>query len=252
METRVRIEGVGAVTTPAWSPDGRTIAVSGNSGGVSDLYLVDVESGRVEQLTDDRYADIQPAWSPDGRTLAFVTDRAGTDFDRLVYGPLQLAVIDVRTREIRMLDVFAGGKHIDPHFGPDGRWLYFISDADGFSDVYRVEVATGTIERITRLATGVSGITGTAPALTVAAETGDIMFSVFSEGNYTVYRMDADQVEARAEPVFQRYSGVQPAGLLPPIEAESRGIVANYLEDPIRGLPTEEFPVEEYSPGLAL
>ncbi|MGK7312102.1 MAG: peptidase S9 [Candidatus Longimicrobiales bacterium M2_2A_002] len=252
VEHRIRIQGVGAVTTPAWSPDGRTIAVSGNSGGVSDLYLVDVESGAVTQLTDDRYADVQPAWSPDGTKLAFVTDRAGTSFDNLTYGNMQLALLDVRTREIEMLDLFGGGKHIDPHFGPEGRWLYFISDADGFTDAYRVEVATGTIERITRLGTGVSGVTAMSPALTVAAETGDVMFSVFSEGDYTVYRMDADQVAARSEPVFMRYAGVQAAGVLPPVEAASRGIVASYLEDPYRGLPEDDFPVDDYSPGLAL
>ena len=252
VKRRIRIEGVGAVTTPAWSPDGRTIALSGNRGGVSDLYLVDVESGEVTQLTDDKYADLQPAWSPDGTKLAFVTDRVGTDFDNLTYGSMKIGVLDIRTRRIEMLDLFAGGKHIDPHFGPDGRWLYFIADADGFSDVYRVELETNTLERVTRVATGVSGITGMSPALTVATETGDIMFSVFSEGNYTVYRMDADQVASRSEPVLQRFAGTQRAGLLPPLEAANRGIVASYLEDPYRGLPDEEFPVADYEPGLGL
>ena len=39
---------------------------SGMAGGISDLYLVDVTSGQVRQLTNDRYAELQPAWSPDG------------------------------------------------------------------------------------------------------------------------------------------------------------------------------------------
>ena len=252
VEQRIRIRGVGSVTTPAWSPDGRTIALSGNSGGVSDLYLVNVETEEVTKLTDDRYADLQPAWSPDGNHLAFVTDRAGTDFEDLTFGEMRLALMDIRTREVELLDLFTGGKHIDPHFGPDGRWLYFISDADGFTDAYRVDVSTGAIERITRLATGVSGVTGTSPALTVAAETGDIMFSVFSEGNYTVYRMDADQVEARARPVNERFTGVQAAGVLPPMESANRGIVASYLKDPYRGLPEGDFPVQDYDAGLGL
>ena len=119
---RVRISGVGSVTTPSWSPDGRTIALSGNMGGVSDLYLVNVESGDVEKLTDDRYADLQPSWSPDGTTLAFVTDRQGTNFETLEFGPLEIGLIDVRTRQIEMLDLFDGGKHIDPQYSPDGRY----------------------------------------------------------------------------------------------------------------------------------
>ncbi|HSH45426.1 MAG TPA: hypothetical protein VK966_06205, partial [Longimicrobiales bacterium] len=250
---RVQIRGVGSVTTPAWSPDGSTIAVSGTAGGVSDLYLVDIQSGAVTQLTDDQYADIQPSWSPDGNTIAWVTDRDGTDLDDLTYGPLEIALMDVRTREIRTLDLFAGGKHIDPHFSPDGQYLYFISDADGFTDAYRVALESGEIQRLTRLATGVSGVTGTSPALTVASRTGDVMFSVFSEGSYNIYRMDAADVDARATTVVERFPGPQAGGVLPPVDVVSRGVVATYLEDPDRGLPpTGDFPMEDYDAGLSL
>jgi Tol biopolymer transport system component len=253
VDQQVRIAGLGAVATPAWSPDGRTLAVSGNQGGVTDLYLVDVETGAVTQLTDDRYAALQPVFSPDGTTLAYVTDRYQTDFERMQFGDLRLALMDLATREIRPLEVFGVGKHIDPKFSPDGRWLYFISDADGFNDVYRVELATGEVDRITRLATGVSGVTALAPALTVASQTGDMMFSVFSEGNYAIYRMDAAEIEARAERVTERFTGVHVAGVLPPVEAVERGIVASYLDDPLRGLPDVlEFEAGPYRPRLGL
>ncbi len=249
----ITIEGVGALNSPAWSPDGRTMAVSGNRGGISNLYLVDVATGHTEQLTDDRYAELQPSWSPDGRTLAFVTDRGGTNLQTLEYGNMRIGLLDVGTGQVRMLDLFEGGKHIDPHFGPNGDWLYFISDADGFQDVYRVRLATGDIERITRIATGVSGITDLSPALTIAQQTGDIMFSVFNEGNYTVYRMDAAQVAARAEAVHTRFAGVQPAAILPPVEAAERGIVASYMSEPLRGLPRDTvFPISNYGARLGL
>jgi Tol biopolymer transport system component len=253
VERHVRIEGVGAISTPAWSPDGGSIAVSGNSRGVTDLYVLEVETGGVTQLTDDRFAALQPAWSPDGQTLAFVTDRFGTDFDRLEYGEMRIALLDVATGGIRELELFASGKHIDPKFSPDGLWLYFVSDADGFTDVYRTELATGAIQRITRLATGVSGVTTKSPALTVASQTGDIMFSVFSEGNQAIYRMDAAEVDAQAQPVTERFAGVHAAGVLPPVEAVERGIVADYLADPFRGLPDpDEFDHRPYRARLGL
>jgi hypothetical protein len=121
------------VQTPAWSPDGHRIAFSGMAGGLSDLYVLDLASGTVRQLTDDRYAHLHPAWSPDGGTLAFVTDRghghgaAGVrrDADRPA-GRGHGAV--------RMLDLFPSGKHINPQFSPDGQDLYFIADPHGFSD----------------------------------------------------------------------------------------------------------------------
>jgi Tol biopolymer transport system component len=40
IERRLAVEGVTALTQPAWSPDGASIAVSGMAGGISDLYLV--------------------------------------------------------------------------------------------------------------------------------------------------------------------------------------------------------------------
>ena len=56
-------------------------------GGVSDLYVIDLSSGAAQQLTNDRYADLQPTWSPDGRSIAFSSDRGpGTDSRRLDRG----------------------------------------------------------------------------------------------------------------------------------------------------------------------
>ncbi len=60
-------------------PTAATLAFSGQAGGISDLYLLDLEAGTISQLTNDRYADIQPTWSPDGKTIAFSTDRGAAD-----------------------------------------------------------------------------------------------------------------------------------------------------------------------------
>ena len=80
----IKVKGVGAINDAAWSPDGQSIVISGLRGGVSDLYLVDVKTGRTRQLTNDRYAELHPAWSPDGKTLAFATARGpGTNFETL-------------------------------------------------------------------------------------------------------------------------------------------------------------------------
>jgi hypothetical protein len=96
-------------------------------------------------------------------------------------------------------------------------------------------------------------VTALAPALTIASQTGDMMFSVFSEGNYAIYRLEAAHVEARAEWVAERFAGMHAAGVLPPVEAVDRGIVASYLEDPLRGLPdVVEFTTRPYSARLGL
>src|SRR5215207_6270620 len=98
---RLKPRGIDAMSTLAWSPDGRTIAIAGQKNAASDLFLLDVTTGAVRQLTNDRYADLHPAWSPDGRTIAFASDRPGSDFARLSYQPVRLSLLDVETGALR-------------------------------------------------------------------------------------------------------------------------------------------------------
>ncbi len=252
VERQVSVEGVGSLQNPAWSPDGSRIAFSGIKGGLSDLYVLDLASGKVEQITNDRYADLEPAWSPDGRTVAFVTDRGpGTDFSRLIFGEMNIALFDVATREVRVLELFDGPKHINPQFSPDGRELFFISDREGFSDIYRTELSSGQIYQVTRLATGVSGITSLSPALSVAQRSGRILFSVFENSGQNVYGIELQ--EARGTLVQRTAATRAVAGILPPVEALGSGLVAEYLADPATGLPTQtQFATKEYKPKLSL
>jgi hypothetical protein len=251
VERRIRVPGVGAVTHIAWSPNGQTLAFSGMAGGISDLYLMDLAAGTVRQLTNDRNADIQPAWSPDGKTIAFATDRGPTtDFNILVFSPLQLATIDVASGRISVFSPFAHGKHINPQYSPDGRSLFFVSDQDGFSDVYRLDLASAAVSRVTRLSTGVSGITSISPALTVAPSTGRMLFSVFQDQGYGVYALDSSRTHG--EPVVLG-ANVANAGVLPPGDTPGRSTVTNYLRDPLTGLPSgQDFTVVPYHPVFSL
>jgi hypothetical protein len=252
VERHIDIADVGAVSDPRWSPDGRRIVFSGMSGGQSDLYTYDLESSSVQRLTNDRYADLQPAWSPDGRTIAFVTDRGVTDFEMLTFGEMRLALFDLPSGRVETLDLFEGAKHIDPQYSPDGRDLYFVSDRQGFSDVYRLDLASQQVYQVTRLATGVSGITALSPALSMASQSGLLMFSAFENSGNNIYSMDCSN---RCGQPVQR--GVEPrivnAAILPPREALGGGIVAAYLNDARTGLPaTSDFPSEPYNASIAL
>jgi hypothetical protein len=256
VEQEIHVRGVGQITDPAWAPDGHRIAFSGTEGGISDLFLLDLGTEHLTRLTKDRYADIQPAWSPDGRTIAWVTDRGpGTDFERLSYGPLQIALYDVQTGTIRVLPLFPGASHINPQWAPDGKSLYFIADRGGFSDVYRTDIpadtgATPVIRRVTHLATGVSGITATSPALSVAQRSGRLAFSVFERGGQTLYRLDPDQ--AGGEPLPPPDTARAIAGILPPVTAQA-DLVSTYLAEPLTGLPpATAYPIVNYHSALSL
>lgn len=246
----IRLKQVEAITNLAWSPDGRRIAFSGMQEGISDLYLYDLQSQEISQLTDDRHADLQPTWSPDGQTLAFVTDRgSATDFDRLVFGEMKLALMRPEAPEdMEQVFISEGVKHINPQFSPDGQSLYFVADPGGFSDVYRYHLDTGAFYQVTHVATGVSGITALAPCMTVARNTGRMMFSVFEKTNYNVYALDSEAAQGS-----RLSSGPPTNAALPPVTRATEGIVEGYLGDPLTGLPEDAtFARTEYDPSLGL
>ena len=256
IERKIKLDGIGAITSPAWSPDGQLIAFSGLDGGVSDIYTWDVGTGALTQLTDDKHADLQPTWSPDGSTIAFVSDRGAiTDFENLVYSKPQIAFLDVASRQVTTLSVFGEVKHINPQYSPDGRSLYFVSDQDGFSDIYQYTFASRDVRRITQLQTGVSGITAMSPTFSVARDAGTLLFSVFDDAQFHVYSLQAGEADAGGEPIVVS-SSPQPGRLLPPTAPSRSSRIAGYLSDPIMGLvPTGTYLAEnavEYDSSLSL
>lgn len=57
---------------PSWSPDGRRIAFTSLRNNKPSIFVMDLETKAVIQLTDTRFADRYPSWAPSGMQLAFV------------------------------------------------------------------------------------------------------------------------------------------------------------------------------------
>ncbi len=251
----VKFPSLGEIFNPTWSPDGSRIAFSAQVGGLTDLFVYALETGQLQRLTDDPYADLAPAWSPDGTQIAFVSDRFGTSLERLLFGNYQLAVMDARrVGQITQLPSLGSAKHINPQWSPDGRSLYFIADPGGISNVYRLSLAGGAITQVTNVFTGISGITALSPALSVAQKAPRAVFSVYTGGGYSIQAIDDIQTLAggpvKALP--------RAAAALPPLDREAVGAgIAALLDDPAQGLPPKPSldlatAVKAYHPKLSL
>jgi Tol biopolymer transport system component len=230
-QAEIPFPDLGEIDTPSFSPDGRRIVFSALSGGFTDLFVYDLQSKALRRLTEDAFADLQPVWSPDGRQVAFVTDRFSTDLDTLDAGNYRLALLEVDSAQITPLATFEKGKNINPQWTADGKGVYFLSDHSGITNVYRLDVASHDLFQLTDLVTGVSGITALSPALTVAADTGRLAYSVYDEDRYEIYAIDDTEKLAGWRVLMEapRTAAVIPGG-------KAEGAVVAAQKDPAAGL----------------
>ena len=64
--------------SPAWAPDGDTLAFVTNRDGNNEIYIANANDDEpAERLTINEASDTEPVWSPDGERIAFVTDLFG-------------------------------------------------------------------------------------------------------------------------------------------------------------------------------
>lgn len=206
------IPGIPYFSNPSWSPDGEYIVVSGMVEGHTDLYLYHLKTKKVTQLTNDWYSDVQPQWSPDGKYIVFASDRPAPKKNYSVKS-LQLCLYDIEKSTITVLDIFPGAENLNPLFSPDMNSIYFLSNRDGFRNLYRYDMTSGDIYQLTEYLTGISGITSYSPAVSISARTGKISYSYYAKRKYSVYvAKPGDFREKKVDPTAVDFS----AGILPP------------------------------------
>ncbi len=79
IEKRYELKTVDEPESPTFSPDGRRIAFAALQNGVGDIFSLDLESGKVENLTKDDFADYAPTFSPDGKTIVYLARISGNE-----------------------------------------------------------------------------------------------------------------------------------------------------------------------------
>ncbi len=222
------VKNLPAFSNPTWSPDGRTIVVNGLVNGQPDLFSINLRTHNATQLTDDYYAEIQPKFSYDGTKIAFATDRVSMKKGR-IHGAWKynIALMDVASGEIENLDFFEGANNMNPVWDENNN-IYFLSDRNGFRDIYRYNLDSANIHQMTEILTGVSGITKYSPAITVSKKGNTLLYTHYLGQSYNIQK---------ARPASMENKLVDPddvdhtAAILPPGSTDQADIVNPALYD---------------------
>ena len=79
VDDRIEMDAVDDPESPDISPDGRTVAFAALQEGVGDIFVVDLETRELTNLTNDGFADSGPTWSPDGLSIIYVARVSGSE-----------------------------------------------------------------------------------------------------------------------------------------------------------------------------
>ena len=158
---------------PSWSPDGASIAFNVGENPLPGRWEVTESVPGTLMIADNKGARAlgvtgeAPSWSPDGRTLAYYGD--DTDDSNERYGGPRVYLVSpdgTNARRVFMNDDVAtyseymgpvpmtvrDGKAFGPLvWSPDGKWLVFSRQYRDGASVWRLDVSTGRIERLTSI-----------------------------------------------------------------------------------------------------
>jgi hypothetical protein len=204
------IKGLPSFSNPAWSPDGRYMLLTGKKEGQTDLFLLNLRTNRVEQLTNTIYSELHPSWNADGTRIVFSTDELSWNEGR-TYGKLtfNLATMDMATKYVEHIRVFPGADNMNPQIDADGD-IVFLSNRDGFRNMYRYGVADANVTQLTDVPTGISGISQYSPAISIERKQERILYTLYNKRGYSIYRArNRDLLNKPVDPNEVTYEAAQ-------------------------------------------
>jgi TolB protein len=127
---RTVLESREPIMSPAWSPDGQSLAYVSFESKVSAVYVQQLATGQRSRVSARAGINGAPAWSPDGRKLALTLSRDGN---------LDIYTLELATQTLTRV---TSDEAIDTEaeWSKDGQSLYFTSDRAGNAQVYQVRL----------------------------------------------------------------------------------------------------------------
>jgi TolB protein len=113
---------------PAVSPDGKQVAFASNRDKQWDIYILDVTTDKIQNITNTLSYDSSPSWSPDGQYIVYQT-KHGNKIDLVIQ-----SVADLTSAPIQITE--DAGINFDAAWSPDGRQIAFITNRNGRNELW--------------------------------------------------------------------------------------------------------------------
>lgn len=125
-------------TAPRFSPSGERIAFVSDRSGHSELWVANCDGSNPMQITSLSGPSVGgPRWSPDGERIVFDASEEHRD----------VFVVGAGGGPVRRLTTEASNEG-GASWSRDGRWIYFVSDASGRSEIRRMPAEGGQSVRV--------------------------------------------------------------------------------------------------------
>jgi TolB protein len=137
---RIVMESNEPLMSPAWSPDGQSLAYVSFEARLPTIYVQTLKTGERHPVSARAGVNQAPAWSPDGKKLALTLSTRD--------GNLDIYILDLATQALTRVTTDPG-IDTEAQWSNDGQSLYFTSDRAGGPQIYKIGIGPG--DRPTRL-----------------------------------------------------------------------------------------------------
>ena len=121
------------------SPDGQSVVATFESGGNTNLHLLDRSGNLIRRLTENPGIEVSPAWSPDGKQIVYVSDRSGSP---------QLYILELQSGKSRRLS-YSGAYNTSPEWSPKGDRIVYTGRVGNRFAIFSIAADGGEPRKLT-------------------------------------------------------------------------------------------------------
>ncbi|MCK4353204.1 PD40 domain-containing protein [candidate division WOR-3 bacterium] len=168
------------ISSPSFSPSGQEIAFRGLKDGKADIYVLNINTGNLKQLTSDEYDDLTPSWLPDGKFIVFTSDRPleGENWHYGYYTIFKVGAHELLLQKPVPLIKTRATYVASPIWFQDK--ILFVSNQTGANNLYILDIESSDIIQLTNVVGGVF-----TPSISKNGKY--LAFSLYTNGGWDVY-----------------------------------------------------------------